>query len=114
MQAFRAATSSLSPRVLARSPAAVGRMPASVSRRTAMSARNYSDTTSSSSKDGVKESKEEAKPASEGEKNPCAEVETKLKAKEEEVVDLTVRHCITLYSLVNSTDTRHYLTAHAN
>lgn len=84
MQVFRAATSSLSSRALARS--SVGRMP----RRAALNVRSYSD--ASTSKEGTAESKEEAKPAeAAAAENPCAEVEAKLKKKEDEVVDLTVR-----------------------
>ncbi|TFY60787.1 hypothetical protein EVG20_g7292 [Dentipellis fragilis] len=84
MQIFRSATASLS------SSRAAGRSSVGVmQRRAALGARYYSDKQASSSEEGEK--KEEGKDEVKKDDDPLAEVNAKLKAKEDEVVDLTGR-----------------------
>ncbi|THH19305.1 hypothetical protein EW146_g1837 [Bondarzewia mesenterica] len=84
MQLFRSATASLSSRAVARSSVGV------MHRRAALGQRYYTDDKAPKEESG-KEGKEEAVEVKETEANPCAEVEKKLKTKEEETVDLTSR-----------------------
>ncbi|TFY80838.1 hypothetical protein EWM64_g3179 [Hericium alpestre] len=81
MQVFRSATASLSSRAVARSSAGVMR------RRAVMGARYYSSD-KASSEEAIKEAEKEAEKEEEKE---YEEVDSKLKAAEDEVVDLTGR-----------------------
>jgi molecular chaperone GrpE len=82
---FRSATTSLS----ARSLSAAARRPATAHRRAlALGARAYSSQNGSASPDASSSKADADGPPAD---NPCADVEAKLKAKEAEVVDITVR-----------------------
>ena len=83
MHVLRAATASLSPRAVARASVAA------VHRRPAVGQRWYSDEKAPASEKG--QGQGEAGAGAAAEDGPCAAVERKLKAKEEEAVDLTVR-----------------------
>ncbi|ETW85921.1 molecular chaperone of the GrpE family [Heterobasidion irregulare TC 32-1] len=83
MHVLRAATTSLSPRAVARASIAA------VHRRPAVGQRWYSDEKAPASEKG--QGQAEAGAGAAAEDGPCAAVERKLKAKEEEAVDLTGR-----------------------